>query len=123
MKILFNLSPLPSLPDRKSQVGVEGGGGPVVLQGRYSLSRMGLHLREAREIPSCGVIFRQGDQTDPGQRSENVSWACQGTARLRKVQKGAQDRGKMRGARLTFNCKHVPFLNEIERLSMKRIFS
>lgn len=82
---------------------------------------MGLHLHEAGEIPFGGVVLRQGDQADPEQRSENVSWACQGTARLRKVQKGAQDRGKMRGARLTlpafFNVRNWT------RLSTKRIFS
>lgn len=58
-----------SSPGGKSQVGGEnkGGGGPVVLQGQYSLSRMGLHLLEAGEVPFGRVVLRQGDQTDPEQ--------------------------------------------------------
>lgn len=74
-----------SSPGGKSQVGGEnkGGGGPVVLQGQYSLSRMGLHLLEAGEVPFGRVVLRQGDQTDPEQWLENVSRARQGAARLR----------------------------------------
>lgn len=80
----------------------EAGGGPVVLQGRYSLSRMGLRVRETWEIPFGRVVLPQGDRTEPGERPENLSGTRQGPARLRKVQKGVQDRGEMRGARLTF---------------------
>lgn len=47
----------------------EGRRGSLVLQGRYSLPRMGLPAVKPREIPPCGDVFREGDSTGPAKRS------------------------------------------------------